>query len=463
MKKIYLNSLGVALLAAVVSCGAPDQQGTAEQGWVDLIQGNTLDGWTQVAGAAEFTIEDGVIIGTAVANTPNTFLISDQQYSDFILELEIKVEHESSNSGVMVRGQYDPDGREGQGRVYGYQVELDPLERAWSAGIYDEARRGWLYPLTLNPEARSAYKANDFNHYRIEAIGNEIKTWLNGQEVAYLVDDTDASGMVGLQVHSIRNPEDAGHKTYFRNVRIQTENLEPRPFKEGVYVVNNLDNHLTDYEKKNGYQLLFDGTSNEGWRGAKSDGFPENGWTINNGVLTIEASDGGESTNAGDIVTEEKYSAFDLSFDFKLTEGANSGVKYFVTLSEETKGSAIGLEYQILDDEKHPDAKQGLNGNRTLASLYDLITAEKQERFLKPIGEWNKGRVVVYPDNKVEHYLNGIKVVEYQRGSDDYRKLVAGSKYKVFENFGEAEEGHILLQDHGDEVSFKSIKIKELN
>ncbi len=463
MKKICLNTIGLALLAALVSCGAPSQQGDADEGWVELIQGNTLDGWTKVAGAAEFDVEDGVIIGTAVANTPNTFLISDQEYSDFILELEIKVEHESSNSGVMVRGQYDPEGREGQGRVYGYQVELDPLERAWSAGIYDEARRGWLYPLTLNPEARSAYKTNDFNHYRIEAIGNEIKTWLNGQEVAYLVDDTDSRGMVGLQVHSIRNPEDAGHKTYFRNVRIQTENLEPKPFKEGIYVVNNLDNQLTEYEEENGWKLLFDGNSSTGWRGAKLDAFPEKGWTIQDGVLTIEASDGGESTNAGDIVTEEKYSAFDLSFDFKLTEGANSGVKYFVTLSEETKGSAIGLEYQILDDAKHPDAKQGINGNRTLASLYDLITAEKQERFLKPIGEWNKGRVVVYPDNKVEHYLNGIKVVEYQRGSEDYRNLVAGSKYKVFENFGEAEEGHLLLQDHGDKVSFKSIKIKTLN
>src|SRR5690606_31276424 len=183
MKKIYLNALGVALLAAVVSCEAPGQQGTAEEGWVELIQGNTLDGWTKVAGAAEFAVEDGVIIGTAVANTPNTFLITDQEYEDFILELEIKVEHESSNSGVMVRGQYDPDGREGQGRVYGYQVELDPLERAWSAGIYDEARRGWLYPLSLNPEARNAYKDNEFNAYRIEVIGNEIKTWLNGQEV----------------------------------------------------------------------------------------------------------------------------------------------------------------------------------------------------------------------------------------------------------------------------------------
>src|SRR5690606_20564474 len=213
---------------------------------------------------------------------------------------------------------------------------------------------------------------------------------------------------------------DAGHKTYFRNVRIKTENLEPTPFQGDLYVVNNLNNELTAHEKENGWKLLFDGKSSEGWRGAKRDDFPGEGWTINEGVRTIEASGGGESTNAGDIVTEEQYSAFDLAFDFKLTEGANSGLKYFVTLDEKTKGSAIGLEYQILDDENHPDAQNGINGNRTLASVYDLIPAEKQKRFIKPVGEWNKGRVVVYPDNKVEHYLNGIKVLEYQRGSEDF-------------------------------------------
>ncbi|MDO8965865.1 DUF1080 domain-containing protein [Algoriphagus sp.] len=454
------KSLFVLTSIALLSCS---QEQKAEDGWTELFNGKDLSGWKVVAGTAPYEVVNGEIIGTSVAGSPNTFLITEATYGDFILELDLKVEDVTSNSGVMARGQFDPAAREGKGLVFGYQIEADPTERAWSGGIYDEARRGWLYPLELNPEAKTAFKMGEYNHYRIEAIGDELKTWINGQEVAYVVDDMDKTGFIGLQVHSIRDSTQAGRKTYFKNVKIQTENLQSQAFKKDLPVVSNSLNTLTEYEKAMGWRLLFNGQNSEGWRGAKKETFPESGWNVADGILTISKTDGSESQNAGDIVTTEKFSAFDLAFDFKLTEGANSGLKYFVTLSEESKGSAIGLEYQILDDEKHPDAKMGIAGNRTLASLYDLIKADKQPRFMKPIGEWNKGRVVVYPDNRVEHYLNGVKVVEYVRGSKEYRDLVANSKYKIWENFGEAAEGHILLQDHGDEVSFKNIKIKTLN
>ena len=433
-----------------------------DAGWKNLFNGKDLSGWKAVAGKADFAVNDGVIEGTAVYGTGNTFLITEAQYTDFILELDLKISHISSNSGVMTRGQFDATGQEGRGLVYGYQVEADPSPRAWSGGIYDEARRGWFYPLDLNPAAKSAFKLGEWNTYRIEAIGNTIKTWINGQEVAYFVDDLDARGFIGLQVHSIQNKEDEGRKTYFRNIRIQTENLSPLAFKKSVFVVSTVKNELTPEEKSQGWKLLFDGVSSTGWESARKEAFPKEGWTIEEGILTIQKSDGSEARTFGDIVTTEQFSAFDLSFDFKLTEGANSGVKYFVTLAEENTGSAIGLEYQILDDALHPDAKMGRDGNRTLASLYDLIKAEKQARFVRKPGEWNQGRVVVYPNNKVEHYLNGVKVLEYERGSQAYRELVAISKYVVWTKFGEAPAGRILLQDHGDQVSYKNIKIKPL-
>jgi hypothetical protein len=223
---------------------------------------------------------------------------------------------------------------------------------------------------------------------------------------------------------------------------------------------------LTANEKKDGWKLLFDGKSTTGWRGAYKDKFPEGGWKVNDGTLTIEKADGRESRNAGDIVTNDEFTNFELTFEFRLTEGANSGLKYFVPeYSPKPEGSAYGLEFQVLDDEKHPDAKMGRDGNRTIGSLYDLIPATK-DKVVKPIGEWNQGRVYV-KGTHVEHWLNGKKTLEYERGSEEFRKLVGMSKYKTPSynangRFGEAPKGHILLQDHGDRVSFRSIKIREL-
>jgi Domain of Unknown Function (DUF1080) len=434
-----------------------------KEGWTSLFDGKTLNGWKELAGTAQYTVENGAIVGTGVAGSGNSFLVTDKEFSDFVLEMDVKIDDTSSNSGIQLRSHYDPAGHDGKGLVFGCQYEIDPSSRRWTGGIYDEGRRGWLYPVSLNHSVQNAFKAGQWNHIRVECIGSSIRTWVDGLATAFVVDTLDKKGFIGLQVHAINSPDQAGKKVHFKNIRIRTTDFQPAFFPRGIYVVSDIPNTLTDYERNSSWRLLFDGTTPRGWEGAYQKSFPDHGWKIDTGVLTVLAGKGEMSTNGGDIVTTGQYKAFDLSFEFRLTPGANSGVKYFVTLKEEHTGNAgIGLEYQLLDDSLHPDAKLGRNGDRTLSSLYDLIPASKQRRFLRPMGEWNTGRIIVYPDNHVEHYLNGVKVLEYERGSADFRALVAISKYKIYPHFGEAPEGHILLQDHGNEVSFRSIKIREL-
>lgn len=446
------------------------------QEWMSLVEDSDLSGWTKLGGDASYEASDGVVTGTTSADTPNTFLATAKTYSDFALSVELWVDPDI-NSGIQIRSESRDDYLDG--RVHGYQVEIDPSPRAWSGGIYDEARRGWLYPLSVNQHCREAFQLEEWNHYYVEAIGHFIRTWVNDVPCAALYDDMTSEGFIALQVHSVPDSELAGRHVRWRNIKITDENVSPRPWTDN-YVINLVPNTLSEQEVDQGFSLLFDGESTNGWRGAGKESFPEKGWKVEDGILMVEASGGAESAYGGDIVTMDEYSTFEFSVDFKLTEGANSGIKYFITESYGSDASAIGLEFQLLDDENHPDATQGAAGNRTIGSLYDLIPAYEGKTVRKP-GQWNRARIIVsgtrmddaisgsrmeqseFVGAHVEHWLNDRKVVEYERGTPVFDALVARSKYVVWEGFGHWPQGHLLLQDHGDEVHFRSIKVRTLD
>jgi hypothetical protein len=214
------------------------------------------------------------------------------------------------------------------------------------------------------------------------------------------------------------------------------------------------DNQLTAAEKQAGWTLLFDGRSLDGWKGYKRPDAAGTRWKVENGTLTLPANDGKDTRGARDIISTAAFDRFELTFDFRVAQGANSGVKYYVL---EDLSSAIGHEYQIIDDERHPDAKIGLE--RQTASLYDVM--EPKDRKLKPAGEWNTGRVVAMGPT-VEHWLNGSRVLSYELGSPALKKLIADSKFKDVARFGTLQKGHILIQDHGDQVWYRNMKIRRL-
>jgi len=231
------------ILGALLGLGLAGQ-GVAvtidEVPWTPLFDGKTLNGWEQLNGKAIYKVEDGAIVGISVPGSPNSFLCTKKVFTDFILELDFKVDP-GLNSGVQIRSLSRPDYR--NWRVHGYQVEIDPSPRAWSGGIYDEARRGWLYNLKNRPEARKAFKQGQWNHFRIEAIADHIRTWINGVPAADLRDDMTFTGFIGLQVHATRTP---GLKVRWKNIRIKD---------------------LTRAGWKPTYKILIiDGQNNHNWR-----------------------------------------------------------------------------------------------------------------------------------------------------------------------------------------------------
>jgi hypothetical protein len=449
----------------------------AKDGWVNLFNGKNLDGWAEHSGKAKYTIDHGVLIGESVANSGNSFLCTTQTFADFEFEMEYKCDA-LLNSGVQIRSEVFPDARTlniggkeiklAADRTHGYQIEIDmdvARGRMWPAGIYDEARRGWLYPadgekgkqgLEFSAQGRKVTKPGEWNKLRILASGPSIRTWLNGEPRAEIFDALTPRGIIALQVHGIGNDANkVGLKVCFRNVRIRE--------------IKNENNVLTSEEKKDGWRLLWDGKTTKGWRSPRGNDFPGKSWSVHDGELSVVSSGNAEAAAGGDIITRERYANFDLSVDFKLTPGCNSGIKIFVQPNLDpirgsnvgaTGGSALGLEYQVLDDERHPDAKLGRDGDRKLGALYDLMPCDSAKP-VNPIGDWNRARIVSR-GNHVEHWLNGRKILEYDRGSDAFRNVVAQSKFKSIPGFGEWKDGHILLQEHGSEVSYRNIKIHVL-
>jgi len=224
-------------------------------------------------------------------------------------------------------------------------------------------------------------------------------------------------------------------------------------------------NALTAEEQEQGWILLFDGATFEGWRGLGREGVPEGHWIIENGAIKkvpsgeVPLQEDGQPLQGGDLMTSRSFEDFELYFEWKIGPAGNSGIKYNVSeemsVSYPPEYAALGFEYQILDDEKHPDAKN--SDNRTAAALYDLLAPEG--KILKPVGEYNSGRIVFNGDHG-EHWLNGVKILEYELGSARMEDLLQASKYRDISGFADKRKGHIVLQDHTDAAWFRSIKIR---
>lgn len=426
------------------------------QNWTSLFNGKDLTGWHQASGVGEYSVQNKAITGvTHKTGGGNSFLITDAKYSDFILELQFKVEVGAGNSGIQFRSHQTE-----QGRVTGWQFEIDDkTNRRFTGGLYNEGNRGWAYKMTFNDAARSSFKPGKWNKARIEAIGNSIRTFVNGVECANLITDYDKEGFIGLQIHGVNNEATFGKLIQWRKIRICTENVEKyaTPANKSVHQVNWLNNELTEAQKADGWKLLFNGKNLDGWRGLNAPDAPTGRWVVRDGILQVNNPQEDNKKPGTDLITVDKYENFWLSVEFRIGNAVNSGIKYFIN-PEVLKN--VGCEYQVLDDVRHPDAKLGKNGNRTIASLYDIKPSDKSDAWFN-LGQWNTAWIIVR-GNHVEHYLNGTKVVEYDKDSEEFKALVAASKFNGYKQFGTFTSGHILLQDHNDFAEYRNVMIKVL-
>jgi hypothetical protein len=368
MQKSLFTALAVALLAGIT--GIAHAQDDAP--WKNLI-GDSLDGWKQLGGTAKYALEDKVIVGTSVPSTGNSFLTTEKYYSDFLLEYEFKVD-EDLNSGVQIRSNSFPDYRKGQ--VHGYQVEIDPdtkRNRMWTAGIYDEGRRGWLNDLKDNDTAREAFKPGQWNKIKVEAIGDRIRTWLNDVPAADLVDSMTQTGFIGLQVHGIgKDEEKIGKQVRWQNIRIV-----------------DLGKHA--------WKPLFDGKSLAGWTPT-----PGGKWEVVDGV--IKGTSPASERRHGILLSDDTFGDFTIRLQFKVTSG-NSG---FYFRAEPGKGGVGVHGFQAEVDTTTETGGIYETGGRGWVAQSTYGKNEKQKVY-KP-GEWTEMTVSAHGSRYAVH-VNGTKTI----------------------------------------------------
>jgi len=378
----YSPALTVLALVALSPDARSQDTEAAQEKWRALFDGQTLEGWTQRGGKARYVVDDGSIVGTTVPNTPNSFLCTDRVYGDFELELEFMVDDEL-NSGVQIRSAARKNGR-----VFGYQVEIDPSARAWSAGIYDEARRGWLNPLAKDSAAREAFKHNDWNHYRIVCVGDWLRTWINGVPAADLRDPMTSEGFIALQVHGVGKRKDP-LQVRWRNIRI-----------------HELGAHR--------WQPIFDGESLQGWH--TLDGGT---WQVEGGI--IHGTNTADDKRHGILLTDKRYRDFTARIVYRAVTG-NSG---FYFRCDKVPG-AVGVHgFQAEIDAAENAGMLYETGGRARVAIPDAKLVKKA---FKP-GKWNE-MVVSAHGGRIAVHVNGHRMSE------------------LHDDPGRAE-GHLGIQLHG--------------
>ena len=402
---------GAALVSAAAAGGEPD--------WQPLCDGQALDGWVKRGGEATYHVADGALVGTSAPGEGNTFLCTQREFADFILEYDFKVDPRL-NSGVQIRSQSVPGYQ--NGRVHGYQVEIDPSERAYTGGIYEEARRGWLNDLSKNEAARKAFKQNEWNHVRVEARGDSLKTWLNGVPAADLKDGLTRTGFIGLQVHATTEKEPL--EVRWRDVRIKDFGdpwNQPPP---------------------DGLVLLGKDGDVAAWEHVGKPGSPVQ-WTFADGALQVKPG-------SGDIVTKRSFGDCRLHVEFCVEDNGQP--------AQNNGNSGVYIQHryeiQILNSAGQPPA------NDICGAIYKVKAPDYN--MARPAGQWQTYDVFFRtPRWDGDKKSARARLTVYHNGTRVHDNAEVSDKTGAGQPEGSAD-APLLLQGHGSQAKFRNIWIAPL-